>query len=145
MPYFVLSVIGIVAVLLVRAGWSRSRQILFILIGIIAGLVVYLVIDIGLGPGTIQKGPAAMFGQIPWLEISLYFIMLLGMAAKFLFDAIGHRKTVTFNKWQLLKPVLVSPMVFAAIYSSIGKDGPSVLLLIFSFQNGFFWQSVLKK
>jgi len=143
--YFALAAAGVLAALLVKPRWSQGRQILFILIVITAGLGAYLVIGGVWGPTTTQKGPPDMFQQPLWLQIALYFSMLVGMASKYLFDAIGEGNKVEFRKWQFFKPMFVSPIIFAAIYSKVGEDSPVVLLLIFSFQNGFFWQSVLKK
>jgi hypothetical protein len=81
----------------------------------------------------------------PWFEVSLYFVMLLGMAAKYCYDAIGEGSDLNFQKWQLFKPMLVSPLVFGAIYGNMGEQTPRLLLLIFSFQNGFFWKTILDK
>jgi len=88
-----------------------------------------------------------MFTQIPWFEFMLYFVMIAGMAAKYLYDAIGEGNKIQFQKWQFIKPIFVSPLIFASIYALIekGTSKPLILLLIFSFQNGFFWQTVLYK
>jgi hypothetical protein len=93
----------------------------------------------------ITKGD--FFAKIPCLEIGLYFIMLMGMASKYLYDAIGerNRKKIKFNKWQFIRPFLVSPMIFIAVYSMIPETTSAFLLLIFAYQNGFFWQTVLYK
>jgi hypothetical protein len=73
-------------------------------------------------------------------------MMLVGMASKYLFDAIGEGgRRPRINKWQLFRPMLVSPIVFGAVYGSIGEDTALLLNLIFAFQNGFFWQTVLNR
>lgn len=146
-PFIVLSIVALLAMLLVKKDWRQNKQIIFVCTIIIVGAVVYALIDVFfLQPGG-TKGEENFFSKIPWLEIGLYFVMLIGMASKYLFDAIGdkNRKKIKFNKWQFLKPFLVSPMIFAAVLSIIPGSGSVFLLLIFSYQNGFFWQTILYK
>jgi hypothetical protein len=47
--------------------------------------------------------------------------------------------------WQFIKPFLVSPMIFGAVYAMIPETTSALLLLIFAYQNGFFWHTVLYK
>jgi hypothetical protein len=97
-------------------------------------------------PQNITRGGVVSFlTLIPWREISLYFVMLVGMAAKYLFDAIDKTNKIEFKKWQLFKPMLISPIVFGVVYGSIGENTPLLMNLIFAFQNGFFWQTVLNR
>jgi hypothetical protein len=146
MVYIVLSIIGIVAVLVVRPEWSNKRQIGFVLASIVGGLVLFLCVEFFREPDFTSRGVSSFLAQIPWLEISCYFVMLVGMASKYLFDAIGEGgRRPRVNKWQLFRPMLVSPIVFGAVYGSIGEDTALLLNLIFAFQNGFFWQTVLNR
>jgi hypothetical protein len=76
-----------------------------------------------------------------------FSLMLLGMFAKTLWDALENRKTgqpPDVDPWNLVKPALVSPMLFAAVWQSTGRD-LSVLTCSFAFQNGFMWQTFLGK
>jgi hypothetical protein len=146
-PFIVLSVVALLAMLLVKKDWRQKKQIIFVCIIIIVGAVAYTLIDVFvLQPGD-PRGEENFFSKIPWLEIGLYFVMLMGMASKYLFDAIGERniRKIKFNKWQFIKPFFVSPMIFAAVLSIIPESGSVFLLLIFSYQNGFFWQTILYK
>ncbi len=145
MIYIVLTIIGIVAVWVVRPGWSKKAQIIFILSAIVGSLVLFLCADFFRAQDVTQRGISSFLTQIPWLDIGCYFVMLVGMSAKYLFDAIGEGNKIKFEKWQLFKPMLVSPIVFSAVYGSIGENSPITLNLIFAFQNGFFWQTVLNK
>jgi len=145
MVYLALSIIGIVAVWAVRPGWSKKAQIVFILAAIAGGLVLFLCADFLRAQDITQRGISTFWVQIPWLEISLYFVMLVGMAAKYFFEAIGEGNKIEFQKWHLFKPMLVSPIVFGVVYGSIGESTPLLLNLIFAFQNGFFWQTVLNR
>ncbi|MEW6607596.1 MAG: hypothetical protein AB1414_09095 [bacterium] len=146
MVYIALTIIGIVAVWVVRPGWSKKAQIAFILASIAGGLVLFLCADFFRAQDVSKRGISSFWAQIPWLEISLYLLMLIGMAAKYFFDAIGEEgKKIEFNKWQLFRPMLVSPIVFLVVYGSIGENTPLLVNLIFAFQNGFFWQTVLNR
>ncbi len=69
--------------------------------------------------------------------------MIAGMMGKHFFDAIGEGNTLRFQKWQFIKPIFISPMVFGVIYGAIDESTSLVLLFIFAFQNGFFWQTAL--
>jgi len=147
MAYIVLSIVGLLALVLVKKDWQQKRQIIFVCLVIFLGALVYVLIDVFIlqsGNG-ITKGD--FFDRIPWLEIALYFIMLMGMASKYLFDAIGDKKRrkIKFNKWQFIKPFLISPMIFGVVYSTIPETTSTFLLLIFAYQNGFFWHTVLYK
>jgi hypothetical protein len=147
MAYIVLSIVGLLSLVLVKKDWQQKKQIIFVCSIIILGALIYVLIDIFIlqSRNGITKGD--FFAKIPWLEIGLYFIMLLGMASKYLFDAIGEkkRKKIKFNKWQFIKPFLVSPMIFAAVYSMTPETTSAFLLLIFAYQNGFFWHTFLYK
>lgn len=146
MAYIALSIIGVLAVIAVRQRWKLKKQLVFILSVLLLGLVAYLCADLFFleSNDVISKG-AGSETSIPWLEMALYFIMIVGMVAKYFYDAVGQGSKVDFQKWQFLKPILVSPIVFAAIYGGAGEDASLMLLLIFAFQNGFFWQTVLTK
>jgi hypothetical protein len=148
MVYIVLSVIGIIAVILIRQSWSYKRQTVFMLSFLAIGLLAYIVFDYYfLGPANthIWKGSDSVLSDMPWLEIGLYFVMLSGMASKYIFDAIGEGNKPVIQKWKFIKPVFISPLVFGIIYSGMEAETSGILLLIFSFQNGFFWQTVLNK
>lgn len=146
MAYLFLTVLGVVAVLLVSSQWTVRKALTVILLIIIAGGIGFSIIDVFvLSDGeTISKGPAAFKG-ISWFDMALYFVMIAGMMAKYLFDAIGDTNDIKFQKWQFIKPIFISPIVFGVIYSAIDQSTSGFLLFIFSFQNGFFWQTVLNK
>lgn len=148
MIYLILAITGIIAAVLVRKTWSLTKQVVFILFALGLCLILFFSIKmIAQSSGNIDKGGSSFLAQIPWIEIVLYFCMILGMAGKYFFDAIGTgtKKKIVIHKWLLVKPLFISPLVFGAIYVSIEKISSVVLLLVFAFQNGFFWQSVLSK
>ena len=42
----------------------------------------------------------------------------------------------------LYRSILVSPIVFGAVVTFIGRDANAVMSAVFAFQNGFFWETV---
>lgn len=83
-----------------------------------------------------------------WATNLSYFVaMIVGMLCQTIFDAIKTRKTGTapvIDRWQIATPLLVSPMIFASVYSQLPAS-PEVRLLslVLCFQNGFFWQDLM--
>lgn len=86
----------------------------------------------------------------------MFAAMLLGMAAKYLWEAIerrrdkiknskqeGSRISLDFDFWDFVQPVLVSAIVFSAVLTANRQISFDAVL--FSFQNGFFWQSVFTR
>jgi len=149
MAYIVLTLIGLIAILMVKKEWPGGKQVLFILAFLLVGWLGYLAVDIlVLEDGTvISKGAGEILANLPWQDIGMFFAMLVGMASKYLFDIIGEKKKrrITFNKWQFLKPFLVSPIIFGTILTQVPEKMPVFTLLILSYQNGFFWHTLLYK
>jgi hypothetical protein len=97
------------------------------------------------GPPPVPPSTSEIFKSI--LKVSLiYCAMLLGMISDWILKSIGNKKRikdVSFSVLELIRPLLVSPMVFLAIWSLL-KDQPfGVVHFIVAYQNGFFWQSIL--
>lgn len=83
----------------------------------------------------------------------LALMMILGIFASFVFAkaktasaeglslAIGFRDI--FTDWQLIGALFVSPLIFNSIYALTGQNPEALGDFLLSFQNGFFWQSIL--
>lgn len=71
--------------------------------------------------------------------------MIAGMFSHYFFNELGKRR-FTFKYKKMIRPLFVSPIVFLSIYyiSSEFKE-ITLLLYLFSFQNGFFWQTILDR
>jgi hypothetical protein len=87
----------------------------------------------------------------PWgMVASMYLAMLLGIVAQSYYFS-ERISSVTVTSW--LKPVLASPIIFVPLVSSYQSSlvsmtsvGVSELLIVLvSFQNGFFWKVVFDK
>ena len=85
--------------------------------------------------------------------IGLYVFMVIGMLARGLHDYIQRCSSINIimatrrvmNSTAFLMAIIVSPIVFFAIYNSTAQVPDNIVALLLSFQNGFFWQTVLEK
>lgn len=85
---------------------------------------------------------------IPWVGLVYFCAMVAGMFAHTTWDAISKRrsrKPPVFDKWLYLRPALVAPIIFIAVLKLVGGSNFDFAALLLSFQNGFFWQTVLSK
>lgn len=74
--------------------------------------------------------------------------MVVGMVAKAFYDNIVKNERPPAVDWALFLrpeialPLIVSPIIFGAIYGFL-KDNPrNIGALVFAFQNGFFWKTI---
>ena len=87
----------------------------------------------------------------PLRVLILYASMLLGIFARsaqeYLGDSeivsLGHLLSFTYTSPSFVKGVLVSPIVFFAVYKLSASQPDNIVATLFAFQNGFFWQTVL--
>jgi hypothetical protein len=105
----------------------------------------------------LSRGPEIpVWQRSPLHELLLFAAMLLGMSSKYLWDLIEVRRTrnlsrkpdepkvrLEFDFWDFVQPLLVAALVFAAVLAATSETKATSFL--FSFQNGFFWQAVLKQ
>ena len=76
-----------------------------------------------------------------WLAGASYFLATsLGILFKILWDSDDLKSALNFKK---MKALLISPIVFGAVYIAVSNLSDPFLALLLAFQNGFFWQSVL--
>lgn len=76
----------------------------------------------------------------------LFAAMLLGMVSKALWDAFEARRGrmhVKLDPYSLVKPALVSPIVFLLVWKATELERLDVMAVCFSYQNGFTWQALL--
>jgi len=123
---------------------------------IVASLVVVLLERVAapttLGPSTIL----IYLSQSPIREFLLFAIMLLGMMARMLSLAIEERRThlkrseaganpkIRIDRWEFVYPMLFAVPTFGALLGQLQTDALSVPAVTLAFQNGFFWQTLLK-
>ncbi len=68
--------------------------------------------------------------------------MIGGMLAKYLWDATASGSLLSPSLVELLRPILVSPIVFGAVWTAAKEQPPNLLVYVAAFQNGFFWQTI---
>jgi hypothetical protein len=152
-----LSISGMVVLVLAALGsqWRLRWKIATVLM--VSALSVGLIaIFLGHQLVIIRGESEPIWAQSPWKELLLFLAMLLGMTAKCLWDLIEVRRCknasrregepkigIEFDFWDFVQPLLVAAMVFAGVIAAV--KGFSATSFLFSFQNGFFWQAVLKQ
>jgi hypothetical protein len=102
--------------------------------------------------------PATLGGDIwydrdPWKELITFAVMILGMVCRTLSQAIEQRRVLTvadkstqpigIDKWDMIYPFLVSFITFGGLLSQIREQTMGLTMLVFAFQNGFFWQTLI--
>lgn len=96
-----------------------------------------------------EPGQASLsdLGQLYW---PLFVAMVLGMAAKAMVDLLdsSDKALVRQHVKNAVVSILVSPIVFLGFLTA-GQFSTStqtfIVLCLLAFQNGFFWQTVLKR
>jgi hypothetical protein len=71
---------------------------------------------------------------------AVYLAMLAGMCAKTLFDHLA--RNVPLELKGFLVPLVVSPLVYGTVFHAVKDSQGKLVMLIFGFQNGFFWQDI---
>lgn len=102
-------------------------------------------------PGTTLDTPpeSASLGDQIVLYGPLFLAMLLGMLAKALFDLLDDTKPAWREHLRHgAMAIVISPIVFLGFITAGQFNSSSqtfLVLALFAFQNGFFWQTVLKR
>jgi hypothetical protein len=82
--------------------------------------------------------------NITWLDITYLLSMIMGILAKEIWDSINETGTISIKIPHLIAALIVSPIIYVAIYSKLNQNQLSLLGLAVAFQNGFFWQAVFQ-
>ena len=82
--------------------------------------------------------------NITWLDIVYALTVIGGIFAKEIWDNINETGTISVKIPRLIAALIVSPIIYSAIYSRLIQNQLSVLGLAMAFQNGFFWQTVFR-
>ena len=82
--------------------------------------------------------------KISWIDLIYGTSMLVGILAKELWDAINDTGQIKLRPSRAIGALIVSPIVYAGVYSSFSQGQVTLLGLAIAFQNGFFWQAVFR-
>lgn len=129
---------AILVVDLVRG--ARRRAV----VGLVLLVVFLIVLNVTTGfPHA--SGRLSFGGSIPgwWALIAMAVGVIFGMVAQYVWS-----KPKKPNLLDFLRPIVISPLVMLPLVGSL-QDGPLetiqlASLTLLAFQNGFFWQQVLK-
>jgi len=83
-----------------------------------------------------------------WRNLILFMLLFLGMMFRVTWDALERRNAaggssrVNLNRWDFVRPALVSLIVFQGVLLLAKTQELSWELALASFQNGFFWNTL---
>lgn len=135
----------VVFAILVVVDLIRSKSLRRFLwqMAILVGAVAILSVTVGFpaASGRVAFGG----GYSVELAIGVMFLgVILGMIARYIF----HLGQSRFSWIDFARPMAVSPIVLLPLIGALERGGIETLqlasLVILAFQNGFFWQQVLK-
>lgn len=145
-----------VAAVLVLAIWTAARTRnwrRFALHAFAVALYAYLIRSVIFPSETATaKGPEDT--KFLAVAVALYVCMILGMVAETLYahlDQPGRRRKLQWAA--LLKPLLLSPMVFMPLVASLQSadvdltrlDAARLMLFLVAFESGFLWKGYLAR
>lgn len=154
--FLLLGVIVTLAMVVLFRPWSPLVRI-----GVLAGLALaaWVVLTFARGVGWIDdfthRGAIGWWETSPAKELLLLLAMLVGIFARVVWDAVDAHKQLRaagrrskgpqFDKWDFVMPALISLLAFQTVLSVGKEQALSVSLAIFSFQNGFFWNTIFAR
>jgi hypothetical protein len=122
-------------------GGRRRRAI----VGLVLLAIFLIALRLTTGFPVSSSGRIAFGGTIAvgWAVLAMFIGVVLGMIAQYVWT-----KPETFTLLDFLRPIVVSPMVLLPLIGSL-SNGPleplqMLSLAMLAFQNGYFWQQVLK-
>lgn len=122
-----------------RGGWRRAG------IGLVFLAVFLIALNVTTGFPWPSPERVSFGGSIPgwWALVAMAVGVVLGMIGQYVWS-----KPKDPNFLDFIRPIVISPLVLLPLIGSL-QDGPLETIQLFSFgllafQNGFFWQQVLK-
>lgn len=119
---------------------SRRRAKIGIIVLFVFLLALYVLTGFPIPENRLSFG-----GTIPiwWAVVAMFIGVILGMIAQYVWT-----KPKKFTWLDFLRPIVISPMVMLPLIGSL-QSTPLETIQLFSlallaFQNGYFWQQVLK-
>src|SRR5262245_1531708 len=122
---------------------------LFVVFALIFTATGVLTLALGNLPGSeVAKAVSPFHNVVYGWHLAAW--MILGMMANYFWDLFNAKKGFAdVSLPALLIPILVSPIVFFAIWSLVQKTNGlaniDMVWPLIAFQNGFFWQVVFSK
>jgi hypothetical protein len=135
---------------------STGRKIgrLLALLALLAYVwALHLFLGFPSSPTAVAKGTESEPSQAP-LVLALFFLMVLGMLADYLYSYLDAAKGSVHFEWRsFLKPIIVSPLVFVPLAGSLQNENvdlshftiPVLMLFLVAFENGFLWRGYFER
>lgn len=92
----------------------------------------------------LKLGAKPSWLKITWIDVIYGVAMLVGVLAKEVWDSINETGAIKIRWARLLAAIIVSPIVYAAVYARFTQGQVDLIGLAIAFQNGFFWQAVFR-
>jgi len=89
-----------------------------------------------------KKNAALPVVNITWVDTVYALTMIIGIFAKEIWDNTNETGTLSIKIPRLIAALIVSPIIYAAIYSKLIQNQLTLFGVAMAFQNGFFWQTV---
>lgn len=135
---------------------SLKSKIIVLLAIVAATLLLVVLLD---GRWTVRGLPhgGQWWNSSPWKEIILLVALIAGTMLRVVSDSIeryrvarkstgrSRPKRPSFDSWEFLYSAICSLLVFQSVLSFSDKQDLSWELVLFSLENGFFWNHVLDK
>ncbi len=134
----------------------NAKYFLLIVIGLILALFIHIyfngltsnMVNEDVGHGFMPSEHYANLSDFTFKvvkSIFLYILTLIGITFNILWTKSAKGNISDFWSLSTLRPILVSPVVFYTVYLFASKEPDTIVALLFSFQSGFFWQSVFTR
>ncbi|HJQ23016.1 MAG TPA: hypothetical protein VKA60_03810 [Blastocatellia bacterium] len=92
----------------------------------------------------LEFGTKPAYVKITAVDVIYALAMLVGIAAKEIWDSLNETGKLKLHPARLIGAILISPVIYAAVYSKFVQGEVTLLGLALAFQNGFFWQAVFR-
>jgi hypothetical protein len=77
--------------------------------------------------------------------IGLFIVMVIGMFVQVLISSYADHRAFSVTASQLVFPVLLSPIVFYAVWTAAASAPKGYFVIYCAFLNGYFWESAVSK
>jgi hypothetical protein len=145
-----MSIVGVLRVcaalylVLILAGWVRSRNHKRFLLELLV-LVALVIVDVLIAT-EIAGYLAFGSGTSPTVVIFIMFAaIILGTAARYVFHLQSSFSWLDFAKPLCISPILLLPLIGSVQGAKDLQPMQVVSFALLAFQNGFFWQVVLER
>jgi hypothetical protein len=128
-----------------------------ILMGAVATVFGFILMLVGNIFPNISFTQGHMFDYDPYRDVlvaaAYYLLTLFGIFSSMMYrrleakgwsDAQFEIREIV-SKQDFVRAVIISPIVFIFVLNSFGKDANLIMSFVFSYQNGFFWEMIVKK